>query len=302
MKANYHHKLIIAIVFITCFFTGRSYAQDSAASTTVLGIRYFLPENKVPYIEVSTKKKVGRVFEPVKGLPVSVYITDTSADNLLGSTKTSSNGTGRIALPPSFKAAWDSLGEFTFVASMPANSKEEAQTAEITVKKAILVIDTVSEDGVRSVTAQLKEKVGQEWVAVKDIEMKLGIKRALGNLSVGEDETYTADTTGLAIAEFKHDSMPGDAKGNIFLVARVDDNDTYGNLVVEKTVPWGKAHQAESHFWHRSLWSTGGRAPVWLLTIALGIIIGVWGTIFYLIRQMFRIRKLGHEYEKDIAV
>lgn len=87
MKANYHHKLIIAIVFITCFFTGRSYAQDSAASTTVLGIRYFLPENKVPYIEVSTKKKVGRVFEPVKGLPVSVYITDTSADNLLGSTE-----------------------------------------------------------------------------------------------------------------------------------------------------------------------------------------------------------------------
>lgn len=50
------------------------------------------------------------------------------------------------------------------------------------------MIDTVSEDGVRSVTAQLKEKVGQEWVAVKDIEMKLGIKRALGNLSVGEDK------------------------------------------------------------------------------------------------------------------
>jgi hypothetical protein len=302
MKANYHHKFLAGLIVIACLVAGKSYAQDSAASPTVLGIRYFLPENKVPYIEVSTKKKVGRKFEPVTGLPVSVFITDTAAANLLGSTKTASNGTGRIALPPSFKAAWDSLSEFTFVASMPATGKEEAQTAEIIIKKAILVIDTVSEDGVRSVTAQLKEKVGNEWVAVKDIEMKLGIKRGLGNLSVGEEETYTADTTGIAIAEFKHDSMPGDAKGNIFLVARVEDNDTYGNLVVEKAVPWGKAHQAESHFWHRSLWSTGGRAPVWLLTIALAIIIGVWSTIFYLIKQMFRIRKMGHDYEKDIAV
>ncbi len=96
---------------------------------------------------------------------------------------------------------------------------EEPLVQHLTIKKAILVIDTSSEEGIRSVTAQLKEKKGNEWVAVKDIEMKLRVKRLLGNLTAGDAETFTSDSTGTAIAEFKRDSMPGDEKGNLVLVA-----------------------------------------------------------------------------------
>jgi len=85
------------------------------------------------------------------------------------------------------------------------------------------------------VPAQLKEKNGNEWVAVKEIEMKLGIKRMLGNFTVGDEETYTSDSTEMASAEFKRDSKPGDEKGNLILVARVEDNDDYCNLVAEKS-------------------------------------------------------------------
>ena len=145
-------------------------------------------------------------------------------------------------------------------------------------------------------TAQLKEKIGTEWVAVKEIELKLGLKRLLGNLSVGDAETYTADSTGTASAEFLRDSMPGDKKGNITPVARVEDNDIYGNLIEEKVVPWGKAVQSENNFWHRSLWSTGNRTPKWLLIIAFSISVGVRGIIIYLVKEVFKIRKMGKEY------
>ena len=77
-------------------------------------------------------------------------------------------------------------------------------------------------------------------MAVKEIEMKLGLKRSLGNLSVGDEETYTSDSTGMASAEFMRDSIPGDKNGNLILVARVENNDIYGNVVEEKSVPWGK--------------------------------------------------------------
>src|SRR5207344_3587492 len=128
----------------------------------------------------------------------------------LGKIITASNGEGRVALPATFKDRWDSLDEFKLVAvSVPAKG-EEPLNANITIKKAILVIDTLNEEGIRKLTAQLKEKKGNEWVAVKDIEMKLGIKRLLSSLSVGDAETYTADSTGMASAEFKRDSMPGD--------------------------------------------------------------------------------------------
>ena len=95
--------------------------------------------------------------------------------------------------------------------------------------------------------------------------------------------------------------MPGDEKGNLILVARVEDNDSYGNLVVERSVPWGVAVKAEQNFWHRTLWSTGNRAPIWLLFIALAIIIGVWGSIIYLVKQLFKVKKMGKEYERNIV-
>lgn len=293
MKASNHHKLFIILLFLLGATISKIYAQDSTASPTILNVRYFLPENKVPYLDITTKKKVGRKIEPVVNIPVNVYFSEAAEKNLLGKIITNVNGEGRVALPASFKATWDSLNEFKFVAVSDSSAGVETLNSEVTIKKAILVIDTTSEEGIRNVTAQLKEKTGNEWVAVKEIEMKLGIKRLLGNLTVGEAETYTSDSTGMAIAEFKRDSMPGDEKGNLILVARVEDNDSYGNLVIEKSVPWGKAVQAETNFWHRTLWATGNRAPVWLLVIAFSIIIGVWGTIIYLVTQIVKIKKLG---------
>ena len=301
MKPRNHHKLFFLLLLLFGASIHNSYAQDSAASPALLSLRYFLAENKVPYVDVNTRKKVGRKFEPVKGISVNIYFNEAISANLLGKVVTGTDGVGRVALPPSLKASWDSINEFKFLAVSDSTPGEESLSSDITIKKAILVLDTSSAGGIRSVTAQLKEKKGNEWVPVKEIEMKLGIKRILGNLTVGEAETYTSDSTGTASAGFNRDSIPGDEKGNIILVARVEDNDNYGNLVVEKSVPWGKAVQADTHFWHRSLWSTGNRAPGWLLFMALSIMLGVWGVIFYLIRQLLKIKKMGREYDRKLS-
>jgi hypothetical protein len=296
MKKNNHHKLLIILMLLLAF--DKILAQDSAeVPPTILSLRYFLPENKVPYIIVNTKKKVGRKFQPVRNITVNVYYNEASAGNLLGKITTAENGEGRIGFPSSFKNTWDSASEFKFVAESVPGKREEALSADLAVKKAILVIDTLADAETRTVTAQLKEKTGNEWVAVKEIEMKLGLKRSLGNLTVGDAETFTSDSTGTASAAFIRDSIPGDEKGNIILVARVEDNDTYGNLVAEKIVPWGIKEKPVQNFWHRTLWSTGNRAPVWLLFLALSIILGVWGTLLYLLKQLLKIKKMGKAFE-----
>ena len=169
MKKNNHHKFFIILLFLFAILIGKLHAQDSAASPTILSLRYFLPENKIPYIIVNTKKKVGRKFEPVKNIPVNVYYNEVAENNLLGKISTAGNGEGRIAFSASFKNTWDSLTEFKFVAeSVPAKG-EELLSADLTIKKAILVIDTLADAETRTVTAQLKEKKGNEWVAVKEI-------------------------------------------------------------------------------------------------------------------------------------
>lgn len=294
MKPNNHHKLFIIILFLFGTAISNINAQDSVTSTPVLSVRYFLPENKIPYVEVSTKKKSGKKLEPIKSIPVNVYFNEATENNLLGKIATDINGKGRVALPASFKATWDSLTEFKFIAVSDSSGGVESLSFDVTIKKAILVMDATSSEGTRTVTAQLKEKKGNEWVPVKDIEMKVGVNRMGGILSAGDEETYTADSTGTVTAEFKKDSLPGDQQGNIVLVAKVEDNDAYGNLLVEKIVPWGIAFTPEKNFFdQRTLWSTRYRTPYWLLFMAYSIVIGVWGTIIFLVLQIIKIKKLG---------
>ena len=67
-------KLVISLVFLLGIAIYTIQAQDSVASTTQLSISYFLPANKVPYLEVNTRKKVGRKFEPVKNISVEANV------------------------------------------------------------------------------------------------------------------------------------------------------------------------------------------------------------------------------------
>ncbi|HSV09510.1 MAG TPA: hypothetical protein VLI68_02000 [Hanamia sp.] len=293
MKAYRFTKSFIILVLLLGTSISKIQAQDSVAPKTQLSISYFLPVNKVPYLEVNTRKKTGRKFEPVKNIAVNIYFDQPERKNLLGQVTTDSIGKARIGLPPSFKNEWDSLNEFKFIAEESSPEKEPL-TAEITIKKAILTIDTTSGDGTRMVTAELKEKNGDNWIPVKDIDMLLSVKRLLGNLSVGDKETYTSDSTGVSSAEFKRDSMPGDQKGNIIIVAQVVDNENYGNLAVEKSVNWGTpAKPIKNFFAQRALWSIRTQTPFWLLFTVYFIVAGIWGTFLYLIFQVRKIKKLG---------
>ncbi len=126
---------------------------------------------------------------------------------------------------------------------------------------------------------------------------KIAVKRLGGNLLVNETPTFTTDSTGQASADFKRDSIPGDSKGNIILVAAVEDNEQFGNLSVEKTVPWGSKFQYVSTFDKRSLFATRDKAPVWLEFIAYSIIVAVWGILIYLVMNVLKIKKLGKNIE-----
>jgi hypothetical protein len=296
MTPNYQHRLLIILFFVfgTSFQTLK--AQDSTGTPTILGIKYFLPANQVPYLQISTKKKVGRIFEPVPGIAIDVYFDAPSGKKLLGNVVTAKNGLANVGFSPDIKATWDSLDQFTVDAVSAPGAVKGDLSADLTIKKAILIVDTSNSDGSRSVTGELKEKKGNEWVPVGNIDMNLRVKRMLGNLSVGDNDIYTSDSTGLATATFTRDSIPGNEKGDITLLARVDDNDTYGNLVAEKMVPWGKPTFPQTNFFkQRTLWSTRFETPYWLLFVAYSVGGGVWIVILYLIWQLVIIKRLGKQ-------
>jgi hypothetical protein len=293
-----YKKAIIGLLAAFCVTTIHAQAEKSPL---IIELTYHLKNNQYPFLFVHTKTKVEKQFPPVPNVEVSVYINEEADAMLLGKVKTDASGNALLTIGSAFKPLWDSSTKFIFLASSPGNAKYEASTAEINITKAKIFIDTLADAETRTLSASVIEQLNGTTVAAKDVELKIIVSRMAGNLSVGEAETYTTDSTGVALAEFKRDSIPGDLKGFITVIAKTEDNDTYGNISIEKQVKWGAPFVPDTRFDRRTLFATRDKSPVWLLALAYSIAFGVWGTILYLVGQVMKMRKLGLQ-AKDIPL
>lgn len=283
--------LVCACILMCLSISINVSAQDSTAGEPTVILRYFVNNNSAQYVMVQTVLKEGKKSKPLPKQVVNVFLDSSSAENLLAKTTTDENGKAKVIIPPAFKDRWTSVPKHKFIGVLDTNAEV---TTEIEVTRAKLTIDTTNTDGTRTISATIMVFENNDWVPAKDVEMKVGISRAGGVLSAGDEATYTTDSTGIVDVELMKIDLPGDIKGNFVLVAQVEDNELYGNLVVEKTVPWGTQLKPDTGFFdQRTLWSTRFRTPFWLLFLVYAIVIGVWGTIIYLVWQIVKINKLG---------
>lgn len=291
-KKTLTNQFILLVCFI--FTVTEIQAQDSVVRESVVNMKYYSVNNKIPYLIIKTQYKLGKKYAPVKNIPIQVYIdSDSSEANLLGKAITGDNGEAKLTIPPSVKVIWDASSLHNFIASSTATNEFEVIKTELPVTKSKIEIDTSSDGETRSITVTVTELKNGVWAPAKGVELKIGISRLNSLLPAGDEETYTTDSSGQATAEFKKDSMPGDIKGNIILVTKVEDNEFYGNLSMEKVVPWGVDKIKENNFNKRTLWGTRDKTPVWLLIMAYSIAGGVWSVFIYLIFQLLKIKKLG---------
>lgn len=294
-------KKLLKINFILLFFlmfTGMNLVadaqEDSVTAEEITTLKYHNENNSLHYLIVESVLKKGKVSEPVKDKSLAIYLDSVAVENLVGNVKTNENGISKSFIPVSLKTTWDASPLHKFIVVAPG--KEDESVAEIEIVKSRMSIDTSSSEGIRSITVLVEKYENDAWVPVNEAEMKIGIRRLGSILSAGDDATYTTDSTGMVTIEVTRDSLPGDSKGNIILAAHIEDNDMIGNLLVEKPAAWGvPAATPKNFFEQRTLWSTGNRTPLWLLFMAYGIIIIVWGTLIYLVFQLIKIKKLGKE-------
>jgi hypothetical protein len=285
---------IIAVALLLLLISPCVNAQDEKKTLLVDVIYHLkLDNNSVPFVEVFTKTKVDRSFLPVANIKTKVFIGDTIAANLLGNVTTDENGKAIVGIPESVKNIWDSSATVSFSAITDANKDYESTVGTASITKGKIEIDTTSDGTTRTIVAKFLALNGKNWEPAKDVEMKIIVKRTIGNLSAGDAETYTTDSTGQVSVDFTKIGIVGDAKGMITIIAKTEDNDTYGNVSLEKQVPWGTPFVAKDEFDLHSLFATRDKAPIWLMLLATSIIIGVWGVLIYLVRQIVTIKKQG---------
>ena len=285
---------IFFLVLMSFAITNVLVAQDSVVSIPTIKVKYFVKNNGLQYLIVQSRIKEGRKFIPLPKQAVEVYLDSVDNTDLIAKVITNQSGDAACTFSPSLKDKWNSSSKHSFIAVMKGEKGEEEDTSTIEITKTKIFIDTVYADGTRSINVKVMYENNNEWLPAKEVDLKIGIGRDGVVLPAGDEATYTTDSAGVATVELKKLNLPGDVDGNYMLVAKVEDNDVYGNLMIEKSVPWGVATKIDNSFFdQRTLWTTRFRTPFWLLFMAYALVIGVWGTLIYLVMQIVRIHKLG---------
>jgi hypothetical protein len=104
-------------------------------------------------------------------------------------------------------------------------------------------------------------------------------------MKIGEG---TTDENGEASVEIPN-NLPGDAKGNITLLVKLDESETYGYLEAAAVEKWGIPVSDKIEDQPRSLWSS--HPPLWMLITFIILMAAVWGHYIVIVYELFRLRK-----------
>ncbi len=122
-------------------------------------------------------------------------------------------------------------------------------------------------------------------IPVPEAVLGIFVQRWFKPLKIGEG---TTDEKGEATVEVPG-NLPGDAKGNITLLAKLDENEMYGNLETNVTQKWGIPVSDKLNELPRALWSS--HPPYWMMITFIILVSVVWGHYLVILIQLFRLRK-----------
>lgn len=235
-------------------------------------------------LKTAIKAKVKGTFIKLPLLKVKFLLITDSAEKELGFLITDRNGKAVFNCKPG-SAGPDKEGKLHFKAVYAGNKSMEAADAEVTVKRGKLEIIPVEEDSLLTVKVKFTDLSGGPDSLAANATVSVFVQRTFNPLKLGE---ATTDESGEATIEVPA-KLPGDGKGNITLLARIDENENYGNLEAAVVKSWGVPVSDKLQNMPRALWSA--HPPLWMLITFIILVGTVWGHYVVIIYELFRLRK-----------
>lgn len=230
------------------------------------------------------KAKIKGTLTKLHSLKVRFYQLSDTLEQELGAAAADMNGLAVLNIKGESVIA-DKEGKIHFKAVIAANKSMDKTEEELVVKRAMLTITPVKEDSLLSVQVKLLDIGTGTEVPVKEAAIGIFVTRLFNPLKVGE---ATTDENGEASVEFPA-NIPGDAKGNLTLLAKLDENEVYGNLEAAVVQKWGVPVSNIIQEQPRALWSS--HPPIWMLVTFIVLMVTVWGHYIIIIYELFRLRK-----------
>ena len=287
-------KLAYSLLVLMIVLPAKLMAQtDSSAKPEVKEATTYTPliefvsvqknDNSVD-LKTSVKAKINGTLTKLAGFKIEFTIGTDSTAKKLGEVITDSRGVAIFTCKPD-QLTTNAEGKLNFKASFFGKDSIESAEEIVSVKRARLEITLVKEDSLLTVQIKLIDLSTGSEKGVAETDIGVFVKRLFSPLKLGEGKT---DEAGEASIEIPN-NLPGDSHGNITLLAKLDENEVYGNLEASVTQPWGTPVSDELKELPRALWSS--HPPIWMLVTFIILMSAVWGHYLVIIIQLFRLRK-----------
>lgn len=235
-------------------------------------------------LKVLIKAKIKGSFKKLPLLKITFLQQTEVAEKQLGYIITDENGKAIFNIKAD-SLITDKEGKLHFKAAFAGNKQMDPAVGEFIIKRARLEITPFKEDSLLSVKVKLIDIGTGTEIPVPETLLGIFVHRTYNPLKVGEG---TTDENGEATVEVPN-NLPGDAKGNITVMAKLDENETYGNLESTVVQKWGVPVSDRLNELPRALWS--GHPPYWMMITFIILMSTVWGHYLVIIVQLFRLRK-----------
>ncbi len=275
--------LILISIIMACVVTSASWLQAQDGPQRVYMYLNYFQNDQEQYLVSELKYRTEGQFYQLPGVEVDFSSEADTSEVDLGTIKTGEDGKARINLK-GLEIPKNAEGFSDFIASFSGNDAYKKARKSISIKEIVLTLNAETVDSVNVLSVTGEEKVGGEMNSIEDIDFRILVKRLYSDLPVAE----AAFEDGEFEFEFPGD-IPGDAFGDLWVIARILDNDDYGTVETREKVRWGVPVSYALEERPRALWS---RAPYWIMFLVGGAFLLVWYHYFMAISKLFKIRKL----------
>ncbi|MDX8338379.1 cytochrome c [Draconibacterium sp. IB214405] len=169
------------------------------------------------------------------------------------------------------------------------NPANEPLIVEAPPKKAKILASVNETEKSVEVFAEFQDK-DSNYVVLAETPIFIGAKKAFGTLPIGEILTNKEGRAEYKIPE----TLIGDEQGMVNIVVELGEGFITDQVVLD-AAKVGQPKPTPKLIQREILWSTNENIQTWLLLSYLAAVLGAWGTIGYVVFQIFKIKRAGKE-------
>lgn len=282
MRHCYSIKKFVFLVAICCTaFYVQALAQKADPETE---LKYLKNSDNSRTLTYSIKYKKGEAdMTPAAGIAVSFICNEKDTFSTI---TTNAKGIAKCIVPSGANLTYNADGKLRFAAAIKPNQLVECKSDEVSMKDIEIQMECKLEDSIRKIHFKAFE-LGPNGVRkpITKTDINFYVPRMFSMLKVA-DGSFGEDGTGEI--EFPA-GLAGDSLGNITVIGRIEENETYLNAEKQEKVAWGIPTRHHIPKFQRALWTAV--APTWMIVTLTILLLGVWAHYGFVFYKLWKIKQ-----------